>query len=458
MATITRENIGLLTDKLNVTLEKNDYYPNFEKALKNYAKNTNVPGFRKGMVPLGVVKKMYGSSVFTDELLRTVEKEVTAWMERERPAIFGQPLPTNDNAVTLAQLNMNEPGDFTFSFELGLQPNVVPANLATASITRRRVLATAAMVDEEIDRMQTRYGNMREPEAVDNDDNVLNLTFTETDANGNPLEGGITKDNSVLVKYFAESLRPQLNGLKVNDTLDIVLGEAFETKERDWLITDLGLAGNDEAAQKHFKLTITKIGQVDKRDLNADFFEQVFPGRAIATEAEFRTAMTEDIQKQWDAQARTQVHDEIYHYLIDQTPIDLPEVFLKKWLMTSGEKQKTAEEVEQEFPAFKNSLRWSMITNALEQQAQIRVQPEELRAFAKVQMMGYMGVTQLDESNAWLDGYVDRMLQDKKFVDENYNRLFTDKLFGWAESQVTSFNDVILSPEEFAAQQHHHGH
>jgi trigger factor len=237
-----------------------------------------------------------------------------------------------------------------------------------------------------------------------------------------------------------------------------VLGEAFETKERDWLITDLGLAGNDEAAQKHFKLTITKIGQVDKRDLNADFFEQVFPGRAIATEAEFRTAMTEDIQKQWDAQARTQVHDEIYHYLIDQTPIDLPEVFLKKWLMTSGEKQKTAEEVEQEFPAFKNSLRWSMITNALEQQAQIRVQPEELRAFAKVQMMGYMGVTQLDESNAWLDGYVDRMLQDKKFVDENYNRLFTDKLFGWAESQVTSFNDVILSPEEFAAQQHHHEH
>jgi trigger factor len=458
MATITRENIGLLTDKLNVTLEKNDYYPNFEKALKNYAKNANVPGFRKGMVPLGVVKKMYGSSVFTDELLRTVEKEVTAWMERERPAIFGQPLPTNDNAATLAQLNMNEPGDFTFSFELGLQPNVVPANLATASITRRRVLATAAMVDEEIDRMQTRYGNMREPEAVDNDDNVLNLTFTETDANGNPLEGGITKDNSVLVKYFAESLRPQLNGLKVNDTLDIVLGEAFETKERDWLITDLGLAGNDEAAQKHFKLTITKIGQVDKRDLNADFFEQVFPGRAIATEAEFRTAMTEDIQKQWDAQARTQVHDEIYHYLIDQTPIDLPEVFLKKWLMTSGEKQKTAEEVEQEFPAFKNSLRWSMITNALEQQAQIRVQPEELRAFAKVQMMGYMGVTQLDESNAWLDGYVDRMLQDKKFVDENYNRLFTDKLFGWAESQVTSFNDVILSPEEFAAQQHHHGH
>jgi len=458
MATITRENIGLLTDKLNVTLEKNDYYPNFEKALKNYAKNANVPGFRKGMVPLGVVKKMYGSSVFTDELLRTVEKEVTAWMEKERPAIFGQPLPTNDNAATLAQLNMNEPGDFTFSFELGLQPNVVPANLATASITRRRVLATAAMVDEEIDRMQTRYGNMREPEAVDNDDNVLNLTFTETDADGNPLEGGITKDNSVLVKYFAESLRPQLNGLKVNDTLDIVLGEAFETKERDWLITDLGLAGNDEAAQKHFKLTITKIGQVDKRELNADFFEQVFPGRAIATEAEFRTAMTEDIQKQWDAQARTQVHDEIYHYLIDQTPIDLPEVFLKKWLMTSGEKQKTAEEVEQEFPAFKNSLRWSMITNALEQQAQIRVQPEELRAFAKVQMMGYMGVTQLDESNAWLDGYVDRMLQDKKFVDENYNRLFTDKLFGWAESQVTSFNDVILSPEEFAAQQHHHGH
>lgn len=458
MATITRENVAPLTDKLLVTLTKDDYYPNFEKALKNYAKNASIPGFRKGMVPLAVIKKMHGSSVFTDELLRTVEKETSAWMEKERPAIFGQPLPTEDNATTLDGLDFNQPGDYTFSFEMGLQPEIVPANLATATIKRRRVLATEDMVNEELERMQNRYGNLKEPETVDNDENVLNLTFTEIDAAGNTVEGGITKDNSLLVKYFAEAIRPQLNGLKKGDTLDIVLGEAFETKERDWLITDLGLTGNEDALQKLFRLSITKIGFVEKRELNEEFFNQVFPTRAIATETEFRGALKDDIQKQWDNQARGQVHDEIYHHLIDNTALALPDAFLKKWLMTSGEKPKTAEEVEAEYPQFVSSLKWSMITNALEKEANVKVEPDELREYAKVQMMGYMGVTTLDDSTAWLDQYVDRMLKDKKFVDENYNRLFTEKLFGWAESQVVNFNEVILSPEAFAEQQHHHQH
>jgi trigger factor len=458
MATITRHQIGTLTDKLTVTLQKEDYLPNFEKALKSYAQKATIPGFRKGMVPMGVVKKMYGSSVFTDEVLRVVEKEVSAWMERERPEIFGQPLPTSDNANTLRQLNFTNPGEFSFGFELGLHPQLVPANLAKATIKRKRVLATPAMVQEELERMQNRFGNLRDLDAVDGDNNVLNLTFTEIDTEGQTVEGGIVKDNSLLVKYFAEGARPQLSGLQVGQGIKIVLGEAFEAKERDWLVTDLGLAGNDGATEMRFALIITKIGQVDKRDLNTEFFEQVFPGKSIATEAEFRAALEADIQKQWDAQTRTQVHDEIYHYLIDQTPLELPEAFLKRWLMSSGEKQKTAEEVEKEFPTVKNSLHWSMITNALEQQAQIKVEPEELRAFAKRQMMGYMGVGQLTEANAWLDGYADRMLQDKKFVDENYNRLFTDKLFGWAETQVGGFEDTILSPEDFAAAQHHHQH
>ncbi|TAD83890.1 MAG: trigger factor [Bacteroidetes bacterium] len=453
MATITRENVGLLTDKLSVTLQKDDYYPNFEKALKNYANKATIPGFRKGMVPLGVVKKMYGSSVFTDELLRTVEKEVTAWMEKERPAIFGQPLPLAENAATLAQVNMNAPTDFTFSFEMGLQPQVEPASLAAATITRHRVLATEAMVTEEVERMQTRLGSLREPETVDNEDNVLNLTFTEIDAEGNVVEGGVTKNNSLLVKYFADAVRPTLSGLKVGDATEIVLGEAFETKELDWLITDLGLAGNEAATQKRFRLSITKIGEVVKRELTEDFFEQVFPGRSIATEAEFRAAMLEDIQKQWDAQARSQVHNEIYKYLTEETAVELPEAFLKRWIQSSGEKQKTAEEVEAEFPTFIKSMRWNLITNVLEQRAQIQILPEELRAFAKAQMMNYMGVTQLDASNSWLEGYVDQMMKDKKFLDDNYNRLFTQKLFGWAESQVANFNDIEMTPDEFAARQ-----
>jgi len=458
MATVTRTNVGPLTDRLTVTLTKEDYYPAFEKALKNYSKKANVPGFRPGMVPLGHVKKMFGASVYTDEILRTVEKEINGYLEKEKPEIFAQPLPTDDNADTVRLLDLNLPKVYSFGFEIGLRPAFTVANPADATIKRRKVKVTEEMITEEVSRLQNRYGNMQEPETVNNDQCVLNVTFTEVDADGNVIEGGVTKDNSLLVSYFAEAVRPQLSGLKKDDSITITIDEAFEAKEKEWIVGDLGLNDAADAGSKKFKVTITKIGFVEKRELNEEFFNQLFPGKAIATEAEFRAGVKEDIQTYWANQGRSQVQDEIYHYLIDNTSIDFPADFLKRWLQNGGEKPKTAEEAEAEFPSFINSLKWTMISDKLMLDNQLTVQPEELRDFAKHQMMGYMGVNQLDESTAWLDSYVDRMMSDRKYIDQMYNQLMTEKLFTWAEGQVTKFNDEEVSAEDFTAQQHHHHH
>jgi trigger factor len=457
MAQITRENVGLLTDKITVTLNKEDYYPAFEKALKTYSKQARIPGFRPGMVPMPVVKKMYGSSVFTDEILRTVEKEINQYLTQEQPDIFGQPLPLDENADTLRNLDMNLPGDYAFGFEIGLRPAFSPASLSSAVINRRKVLVTDEMVDEEVKRLQNRYGNMKEPETVDQDDNVLNVHFAEVDADGNPVEDGIAKDNSLLVKYFAEAVRPQLIGLKKDDSIVVVLNDAFEEKEREWIMGDLGLEHTEGAGDKSFRITITKIGLVETRELNEEFFEQLFPGKAIATEAEFRAAIKADVEAYWLSQGRNQIQDEIYHYLVDHTQMEFPEVFLKKWIMSGGEKQKTAEEAEKEYPSFINSLKWTMISDRLIGENNLQVQPDELRAFATQQMMGYMGITQIDDSTAWLNSYVDRMMQDRKYIDKTYNDLLTNKLFTWAESQV-QYKDTEVSREEFEQHTHHHHH
>lgn len=455
MATISRQNEALLTDRITVQLKKEDYYPAFEKSLKNYSKQAKIPGFRPGMVPMQVVKKMYGSSVFTEEVLRTVEKEINGYLEKEKPEIFAQPLPMDDNGDTLRNLDMNQPGDYSFSFEIGLKPEYKIADLAAPHITRRRVEITDEMLEEEIGRLQTRYGNMKDLEAVENDECVLNLTFTEVDADGNPVEGGITKDNSLLVSYFAESVRPQLSGLKKDDSIVIKLGEAFEPKEREWVISDLGLAEED-ALQKSFRLTITKVGLVEKRELNEEFYKQLFPAKEITTEAEFKEAVKADIAGYWETQTQNQVHDELFHYLTDHTNIDFPEAFLKRWLQTGGEKVKTAEEADAEYPNFINSLKWNLITDSIIQQNQLSVEPEELRDFAKKQMMGHMGITTIDESTSWLDAYVDRMMKDKKYIDQTYHQLLTNKVFGWAETQVVNYKDEVVSVDEFVSKQHHH--
>src|SRR5580692_9409541 len=206
MATVTRENIGLLTDKIVVKISKGDYLPSFEKALKQYGKQANIPGFRKGMVPAGLIKKMYGSSVFTDEVLRTVEKELTNYMSSEKLDIFAQPLPLPENDAR--QIDINNPADYSFAFEIGLKPAFDLADLASAKITLYKVEITPEMIDEETERLRTRNGKMTEPATVAGDENVLNLHFTESDATGLPVEGGIEKDNSLLVKYFNEETRP----------------------------------------------------------------------------------------------------------------------------------------------------------------------------------------------------------------------------------------------------------
>jgi len=454
MATVTRENIGLLTDKLTVKITKDEYFPAFEKTLKTYSKQANIPGFRKGMVPAGMVKKMYGPGIFTEEVIRNIEKGLNEFLAAEKLDIFAQPLPL---ANAEFKPSMDSPVDYSFDFEIGLKP-AFEIDLTKNKAPYFRVKATADMVNEEIERLQNRLGKMTEPETVSSDETVLNLTFEETDTAGAIIEGGIKKDNSLLVKYFTESYRSKLQGAKTGDTLVINLQDAFEEKERNWLIGDLGLKDAADAAEKHFKLTITKVGLIEKREMNEDFFKEALPGKSITTEAEFRAAIEADIQAYWDKQSSNQLQHHLYHVLLDEISMELPESFLKKWLATSGEKPKTPEQVEEEFPTFTNQLRWTLITDKIVTENNLEVTPEELKDSMRQQVMSYFGSMNLGGGNMeWLDQYVDGLLKDEQQVDQTYRRLVTEKVFNWAEQQVNK-DEKEVSAEEFIKMNEEHQH
>ncbi len=454
MATVTRENIGLLNDKLTVQLTKDDYYSGFEQSLKKYAKTANIPGFRKGMVPAGLVKKMYGQGVFNDEVLRKVESELNAYMNEQKLDIFAQPLPLDNDANGL---DMNEAKDYSFSFEIGLKP-AIKLDPASIKVSRYKVDVTDSMVQEEVERLQIRNGKMTEPEAVTGDDNVLNVTFIESDADGNEVEGGIRKDNSLLVKYFEESYRKNFAGKKNNDTVVIQLSKAFEDKEKEAILGDLGLTKED--GDKYFKLLITKVGLVEKADLNEEFFLSVYPNNTeIKTEADFRAAVKGEIENHFAQQARNQVYDQIYHQLVDHTPMEFPENFLKRWLQNGGEQPKTAEEAEADYPTFVNQLKWTLVSSQLIQDNKIEVLPDDIKDFAKQQLFSYMGgqLGALGDNQQWVEDYANRMMQDRKFVEDSYHRISTDKMFQLLEGQVTAKEEPI-SAEAFAEKLNHHHH
>lgn len=451
MATITRENIGLLTDKLTVTVGKNDYFARFEQSLKKYAKTANIPGFRKGMVPAGLVKKMYGQSVFTDEVLRTVETELNTYLNNEKLEIFAQPLPLDNDARAL---DLNNPSDYVFAFEIGLKP-AININTNGIKVTKYEIEITDAMIDEEVNRLQVRNGKMTEPESLETEEHVLNVKFVEADAKGNAVEGGINKDNSLLVKYFAEGFRKNLIGKKKEDVVTLQLSKAFDDKELEVILSDLGLTKED--ADKHFNLEITKVGLVEKAPLEEALFLATYPNKEIKTAEEFRNEVKAEIARYYESQSRNQIHDQIYHHLIDHTTIELPEAFLKRWLQTGGEKPKTAEEAEQEFPTFANQLKWTLISSQLIADNKIEVNPDDIKAFARQQLFSYMGGQILDENQPWIEDYVNRMMQDRKFVEDTYHRVSTDKLFSTLETQVNASPEKI-SAEAFAEKLHHHHH
>lgn len=453
MASVTRENIGLLNDKLTVQLSKEDYYSGFEQNLKKYAKTANIPGFRKGMVPAGLVKKMYGQGVFSDEILKKVEAELNTYLNNEKLEIFAQPLPLENDA---SKLDMNNPVDYTFSFEIGLKPTFT-VDASSIKVTRYQINVTDEMIQEEVERLQIRNGKMTDPEEVTGDDNVLNVTFVESDANGNEIEGGISKDNSLLVKYFQEGFRKGLIGKKNGDEVVLQIDQAFDEKEKDAILSDLGLTKED--GDRYFKLKITKVGLIEKAALDEAFFIGVYPNKEIKTEEDFRKEVKTEIEGHFASQSRNQIFDQIYHHLVDHTQMEFPESFLKKWLQNGGEQPKTAEEAEADYPSFVSQLKWTLVSSQLIQDNKIEVLPDDIRDFAKQQLFSYMGgqLGALGDNQQWVDDYANRMMQDRKFVEDSYHRISADKLFQALETQVTA-KDESISAEDFAKKLHHHHH
>jgi len=458
MSTVTRENIGLLNDKIVVKIEKSDYLPSFEKSLKEYGKKANIPGFRKGMVPTSLIKKMYGNSVFTDEVLKSVEKKLTDYMSTEQLQIFAQPLPLPENDAS--QINMGQPQDYSFAFEVGLKPAFSLPELSSLKPTRYQIIITDDMLNEEIERLRQKNGTMTEPETVNGDENVLNVTFQETDAKGDLVEGSQPKDNSLLVKYFSPAFRPELLGKKAGDAFNFQLLTAFEEKERAWILQDLGLNKESAAdAEKYFKLLIVKVGFLEKANMDETFFQKVYPNKTVESETAFRDLVRQDMADQWKAQTSNNLQHTLYHELLDKTVIEFPESFLKRWLLNGGEKPKTAEEVEKEFPAFTNALKWNLITDKIVIDHKIEVKPEDIREAARRQLFSYLGGLPQGDEQPWVEDYVNKMMQDKRFVEETYQNQLTNKMLQWVETQVSPVEkDITAEAFNKLNEEHQHHH
>lgn len=459
MATVTRENIGNLHDKIVVKLGKDDYMPTFEKSLKQYAKNANVPGFRKGNVPAGMVRKMYGQSIFGDEVLRAAGTKLEEYLKNESVAIFAQPMILPNEQPL--KLDMNDPQEVDFSFEIGLKPEIeiTPLKNKTA-LTRYKVIVSDKMIEDEVERIKRRYGNAETQEAVTSKDDIIYSKYERCDADGNVLPESQMVEDTVLLEKLPAKLQDMLMGKKNEETLVIRPSDVCTAEELEGFLKD-PLKQGAEAADNYYKLTITRVAKLIPRELDAELFAQLFPNDEIKDEGTFKERIRQELSREYDRVGRERLHNEMYELLVHQTPIQLPVDFLKRWLKEGGEKPKSAAEVENEFGGFDHQLRWTLISDKLIGDNNISVSLEEVKDHVKAQVLGYFGMAS-DDDAPWLDSYMQKVMKDNKTMDETYRRLLFDKLFQFLETQF-SIAEQEISEEEFyklqdphAAHHHHH--
>lgn len=459
MATIKREPIGEQHEKIVVLLNKDDYSPAFEAALKNYARSANVPGFRKGKVPAGMVRKMYGQSVFQDEVLRAAGRQIDEYLNEQKLGIFAQPMIMPP--AEPFRFDMNKPEDFEFAFEVGLKPEFsVPALESGQALTLYKIRISDEMLDDEVKRITRRYGKVENPDDITTKDNIIYATFRPTNETGEPVAGTEAVEETILMEKLPLKLQEMLMGKQSGDSLlfrpvDVATAEELPVFMKDSLKNDVA------AAEHQYELKITKVGLLVPHELDVMLFGEVFPNDNITDEATFREKLREELAREYARAAESRLNDEIYELLVHTTPMTLPVPFLKRWLREGGEKPRSEAQVEQEFSGFDHQLRWTLISDKLLAESGVTVSREEVLADIKGRVLAHFGMTAEDEA-PWIDDYLKKLSSDEKTMNETYNQLLFGKLFAWLRGKF-AVEEKEVSEKEFMElarphDAHHHHH
>ncbi|MCB0700562.1 MAG: trigger factor [Chitinophagales bacterium] len=457
MATVTRENIGTLHDKVIVKLSKEDYYPSFEQSLKRYAKTANIPGFRKGMVPTGMVKKMYGQSIFSDEVIRAAGSKIEDYLRDEKVHIFAQPMIMRDGLPS--KLDMNNAEEMNFSFEIGLKPDFeIKALNGKTKLDKYKVSISDKVLDDEIERLQRRFGEAVPAETADDKEHIIYTKFEACDSEGNVAEGTEPIQDAELMAKLPVKLQDMINGKKADDSFVIQPKEVCTEEELPVFMKDsMKQEGGDP--EQHYKMTITKVGTLKPHDLNEELFSQVFPNAEVKDVEAFRELLRSELGKEYDRMTKERLQNEMYELLVHSTDINLPVGFLKRWMQEGGDQPKTDVQVEQEFPSFDHQLRWTLISDKLIIDNNIEVSRDEVLDSIKGQVAAYFGMgAENVEETPWMDEYLAKVSKDEKTMDETYRRLLYDKLFDYLETELKVKEKEVTEEEFFKLPNPHDAH
>jgi trigger factor len=441
---IIQENIDELNAVLKVKVVAEDYLPKVENALKDYQKKANIPGFRPGKVPTGMIKKMYGKSIMVDEINKLLNDSLYKYLNENKIEVLGNPLPKADSII-----DWDNQQEFEFLYEMGLTPKFNVELSPKEKFIYQTVKIDETLINKYVTDIAKRYGKV-EPVEVSSEGDLLNGDFVELDAAGEILAGGIFKTGSLFLERVKdETTKKLLIGLKKDDKVVVVAQKLSENA------TDLAaMLGIDKAVAESLtsklQFTVKGISRLAAAEINQEFFNKIYGEGNVTSEEEFRVKIKDELSNMFVNDSERKFYNDVVEHLMSKINFNLPTEFLKRWIVAVNEKPVTIEQVDSEFEGYSKGLKWQLIENKIIKDNDIKVTNEEVIDHTKeliLQQFGQMGQAPMNDEE--LNKTAQRVLSNEEEVKKLHEKLYGQKVMTLFKTKFTLENKEVAYDDFF---------
>lgn len=444
---VSLTNVDSVNAILQISVAKADYQEKLDSALKTFRKKANVPGFRPGTVPVGMVKKMYGKSIMAEEINKIVGESLYNYIQENKLNVLGEPLPNEEKQQAI---DFATEGDYDFYFDIALAPDIKLSLTKKDKVTYYKIDVNEELVDKQIESYRANYGKYDKIEDGAIATDLIRGTISELE-DGKVKEGGINVEAGVVMPSYMKDADEQAKfvGAKAGDVITFNPGKAYEGNETE--IASLLHIEKDavEAIAPEFKFEITEITRYKEAELDKDLFDKVFGADTVKNAAEFKAKVKETIEDQF-------APDSDYKFLLDAKELlekkvgdlQFPDAFLKRWLLASGE-ERTAESIEADYPKIVADLKFHLIKEQIAKDYDIKIENEDMKTIAmqaaRAQFAQYGMMNLPDEM---VENYANDMLKNKDNARNLLERAMENKIIDALKTKL-GIEEKSISLDDF---------
>ena len=442
---ITKTEVDALNAVLEVKIEKADYEENVEKALRELRRKATVKGFRPGMVPTGLVKKMYGKGTLIEEVNKILSNSLWKYISENKIHILGEPLPKDNN---LSTIDLESQPEFSFSFEIGIAPEIDITFSKSDKVNQY-----AISIDEETMSNYKKYYARTYGKSVSveqsEDNSILKGKLVQVIEKNETIEPITNNEAKLLISIIKdEKIKASFIGKKINDTIQFDIKNAFPNDDEIAGLLNVKKQ-NLVLTSSLFDFTVNEITNFVEAESNQELWDNIYGKDTVTSEEQYLEKIKEDIALNYKAESEYKLNADIRKKMLEKATFDLPNEFLKKWIKNTSEKEITDEVLEKEFPIFMNDIKWQLVKESFIKKHELKITDEDVNqlakqvAFAQFKQYGINSVP--DEHLEEMAGRILKNEKEKKRLEE---KKIEDKVIDFVKESI-NLEIKDITPDEF---------